>query len=217
MPATVAAKSSAKRKRQDASGVSKKRTKTESDDEDGQQSRILLLENEILESRKNYNNIGSLIEIAQSQDEDLESAVVAAVSLCRVFIRLLAAGSLAKRKDLAEKDTLIMRWLRERLSDYQQCLLSMLEKEGSALTALTLLMRLLKAVTHDLDGMESSVFPKTFFNDIVRSVLQPAVDDNVRTEFMDKFVEEYDDVRFHTFRAVRYASPGLYISGCGLT
>ena len=96
-----------KRKRSKASEKANKRAKAESSDEDDPQADILLLENEILESKKNYNNITTLLELAQ-KDHDDDSTQLALVSLCRVFLRLLASGNLSRRLGQSEKDIVVV-------------------------------------------------------------------------------------------------------------
>jgi U3 small nucleolar RNA-associated protein 19 len=206
------AESGVKRKRKSAEGPSKKKKKARSEsgdesggDNDNQQSQILLLENGILESRKNYNNISTLLSIAKKyeEEEDVDTAVVAAVSLCRVFIRLLANGNLTTKKGASEKEQTVLRWLRERLSEYRTILVSMLQHDGAAMTALTLGMRLLKAEAEYAKGSEDYSFPGQSFAAILEGLLQPEVDEDVRDEFGEKFVGEYDDIRFYTFRTLR--------------
>lgn len=180
-------------------------SESESDGQvDGRHSKILLLENEILESRKHYNNIATLIGLAQNGDpQDEAVAVVAAVSLCRVFIRLLAAGNLTKKKGASEKEETVKRWLRERLSEYRRILTTMLQQDEAALTASTLSMRLLKAEAQYLSGTGEYSFPGASFSEFIVGLVQPEVDDSVRAEFIEKFVDEYDDIRFYTFRTLR--------------
>ncbi|KAJ9137949.1 Nucleolar complex protein [Pleurostoma richardsiae] len=207
MPAAASVPSGAtKRKRQITKDAPKKRARSESSDEEEEedaQARVLLLENGILESKKNYNNITSLIDIARRQDEDGESAMVAAVSLCRVFIRLLAAGSFLRKKDMSEKDVVVIRWLRDRLSEFEEVLLSMFSRDEFASTALTLSMRLLKAEAEYLDGKDERTFPHAFFTQIVAAVVQGDVEEEVRKEFLEKYVDEFDDIRFYTFKAIK--------------
>ncbi|KAH8893781.1 CBF-domain-containing protein [Thozetella sp. PMI_491] len=207
----------AKRKRAtgEASTLPRKRRAQSQSSDDGSSSsgasevdgseEILLLESEIAESKKNYNNIAKLIEISQGQDEDAQRAVVGAVSLCRVFIRLLSAGDLAKAKDAPKKQALVVRQLREWMTDFTKALLSMLRRDESALTSLTLSMRLWKAAADYLG--DADTFPADFFKRMVHALLQPGVDGNVRDEFVEKFMGPYDDVRFYTFRAVEYTLP----------
>lgn len=196
-----------KRKRPVTNEPPKKRARSESSSEDEDQNpeaAILLLETAILESKKHYNNITTLIQIARNQDADEEQALLAIVALCRVFIRLLAAGSLSRKKNLPEKEVILVHWLRDRLSEYHAVILSLFNQEDQAMTALTLSMRLLKTEGqyHQSDKEDYS-FPKALLRDIVGALCQPGVDEAVRTEFVEKFVDEFDDVRFYTFKALQ--------------
>lgn len=224
MPSAVGARTqrqgavqkTSKRKRSNTTESPKKRARSESassdhsqaedDDDDGggdSQAKILLLETSILESKRNYNNITTLLHIARNRDNDEEEALLAAVALCRVFIRLLAAGSLLRRKNLAEKDIILVHWLRDRLTEYHDALLSFLASDDHALTILTLSMRLLKAQgQYPYREADEHGFPKVLLRDIVAAICRPGAD-HVRAEFVEKFVDEYDDVRLYTFRAIQ--------------
>lgn len=198
-----------KRKRPVAKEAPRKRARSESEsgsgssDDEDPQAEILLLESAILESKKHYNNITTLIEIARNQEEDGEKALVAAVSLCRVFIRLLAAGNLLRKKNLPEKEVVVVHWLRDRLLEYHEVLSSIFGKEEQAMTALTLSMRLLKAEgQYPQSDKEEYNFPKVFLTQIVGAMSQSGVDETVRKEFVDKFVDEFDDIRLFTFKAI---------------
>lgn len=205
----VSPDSPAKRKRQENGDQSKKRRKSGSGgDGDGDsngelEAQIQKLENEILESRKHYNNIATLIELAQKRAEDSNTVLAAAEALCRVFIRLLALGSLAKKKDASEKDATVTRWLHDRLADYRASLLSMFRRGKLALNALMLAMALLKAEAQHLNDRQEPVFPRYFFSDIVAAILASPIE-RLREEFSEKFVDEYDDIRFYTFEAIKY-------------
>ncbi|KAE8444699.1 hypothetical protein EG329_014357 [Mollisiaceae sp. DMI_Dod_QoI] len=177
-----------------------KRARSESSIEDTQ-AQILMLENEIFESKKKYNNIATLIKILGNDAEEAEDSVVAAISLCRVFTRLMVSGDMSKKHIATEKDAVVVRWLRERYSEYKNALLELLGKEGIAPTALTLCMRLLKTEGQHLRTGQDN-FPATFLTDMIRALLNYNGDGNVRKEFSDEFVEEYDDVRFFTLEAI---------------
>lgn len=224
MPSAVGARTqrrgavqkTSKRKRSNTTEPPKKRARSESassdhsqaeddDDDDGgdSQAKILLLETSILESKRNYNNITTLLHIARNKDNDEEEALLAAVALCRVFIRLLAAGSLLRRKNLAEKDVILVHWLRDRLTEYHDALLSLLASDDHALTILTLSMRLVKAQgQYPYREADEHSFPKVLLRDIVAAICRPGAE-HVRAEFVEKFVDEYDDVRLYTFRAIQ--------------
>ncbi|KAH8759101.1 CBF/Mak21 family-domain-containing protein [Diaporthe sp. PMI_573] len=214
MPSAVGVRKASKRKRPDTNEPPKKRARSQStssdrsqaqDDGHGHdpQAKILLLETAILESKRNYNNITTLLHIARDKHKDEDEALLATVALCRVFVRLLAAGSLLRKNNSAEKDVILVHWLRDRLSEYNEALLSFLASDGHALTALTLSMRLLKA--HGQypyrEGDEHS-FPKVLLRDIVAALCRPGAD-QVRREFVEKFVDEYDDIRLYTFKAIQ--------------
>lgn len=201
----ISSKSLAKRKRQEDGARSEKRRKSRGDDEGEREAQVQNLENEILESKKHYNNIATLIELAQKQDEDIKTALAAAEALCRVFIHLLASGSLVKKKDVSAKDATVTQWLQDRLADYREVLLSMFRRSKSALNALLLAMGLLKAEAHHLNDKREPVFPRYFFSEIVVAVLESPVE-QLREEFSDKFIDEYDDIRFYTFEAIKYGA-----------
>ncbi|KAF4625556.1 hypothetical protein G7Y89_g12612 [Cudoniella acicularis] len=202
MPGAVADSSRpVKRKRVSSEKRPSKRARSESSDEDGQ-AQILLLENEIFESKKNYNNIATLIKIFTADTEDADDSVVAAISLCRVFTRLIVAGDLVQKRGASEKEVVVVKWLKERYTEYKTALLDILGEEGISATALTLCMRLLKTEGESTRDSQEYQFPSTFLTGIVRSLIDPESDPNARKEFSEKYVEEYDDIRFYTLDAI---------------
>ncbi|KAI0888631.1 CBF/Mak21 family-domain-containing protein [Annulohypoxylon maeteangense] len=199
---------SLKRKRSKAPVESKKRSKAEdngSEDDSDPQAEILLLENAILESKKNYNNITSLLELAQNDGDnegDDESIQLAMVSLCRVFLRLLASGNMSRRDGQSDKDIVVIQWLKKRLGDYKKILLSNFDQEESASTALTLAMRILQAEGKYTNDKDESNFPKAFLREIVGALVRDGSED-IRQEFCEKFLAEYADIRFYTFKTLK--------------
>ncbi|KAI8230306.1 hypothetical protein K4K54_000913 [Colletotrichum sp. SAR 10_86] len=198
-----------KRKRVPAKERSKKRAKSESEsepessgDESDPQAEILLLESEILESKKNYNNITKLIQIAKTFEDEPESATLASVALCRVFVRLLSAGALQRKKGLSEKELVVASWLKDRYFEYKSVLSELLGDEDLAMTALTLAMRCLKTEAHTLNDKEEYNFPASFLQQIITALLNSDSDD-ARAEFVEKFMSEYDDIRFFTLKAIK--------------
>ncbi|KAJ4415571.1 Maturation and nuclear export of 40S ribosomal subunits interacting protein [Neurospora sp. IMI 360204] len=206
MPSTVkdkAAKSVVKRKRSENGEPITKRRKSEAGEEkEDLASQVQNLESQINESKKHYNNIATLIEYAEKQNEDPKTAVAAAEALCRVFVRLLASGSLVKRKDASEKDATVAKWLRDRLTDHHKALVAMFKSTKLATQALVLAMALLKAEAQYLEGKDEAVFPWPLFNAIISALLTSPVEE-VRDEFCDKFIDEYDDIRFYTFEGIK--------------
>lgn len=202
MPAVIDSTAGAvKRKRVEKKQIPVKRARSESSDEDGD-ARILLLENEIFESRKNYNNISTLIKLLHSKEKDSEHSILASIALCRVFTRLMASGDLAKKSNTTEKDAVVILWLRERYTEYKTGLINLLESKESSSTALTLCMRMLKTEGTHFQNGQDYYFPTRFLSDIIESLLSPETEESLRREFSEKYMEEFDDIRFYTFGAV---------------
>ena len=193
-----------KRKRDENAGgskISKKRAVESSESTPDIQSEILLLENGILESRKNYNRITTLLEYMKAGDASDERDAVAAVALFRVFCRLMAAGSLTKTGDASGAEDIIVQWLKERLEDFEKALLRMFLSKDPAhqSTALTLLMRLVKEKAKQSVLAEDTTWRTGLFASIVQFLVSGINDEPAIEEFVEKYVEEYDDVRYHTF------------------
>jgi U3 small nucleolar RNA-associated protein 19 len=199
-----------KRKRVSSEKKPSKRARSESSEENAQ-DQILLLENEIFESKKNYNNIAKLIKILRADGEVADESVVAAISLCRVFMRLMISGELEKKNGSTEKDAVVLKWLRERYSEYKTALLVLLGEEGLGNTALELCMRLLKTEGEHLRNGQDYSFPAGFLTEIVQVLLKPGTDEDARKELSEKYVEENDDIRFYTFEAIESVPENLYV------
>ncbi|KAF3067474.1 hypothetical protein GL218_08652 [Daldinia childiae] len=198
---------SLKRKRSEDPKKANKRAKPKDSDESDErdehdpQAEILQLENEILESKKNYNNITTLLGLAQKDNDD-DSTQLAVVSLCRVFLRLFASGNIARRNGQSEKDIVVVQWLKKRLGDFKQIILSELGQEDTASTALTLAMRILQAEGKYTNDKDEYSFPKGFLKEVVEALILSESED-IREEFCEKFLGEYADIRFYTFKALK--------------
>jgi U3 small nucleolar RNA-associated protein 19 len=199
MPGTVGERGQpAKRKRTSSDKRPEKRAKSESSDEEDGCAQILLLEKEVLKSKKNYNNIAILIKILREDEHALD----AALSLLRIFTTLMMKKEMTLIPEIGQKETVVVRWLKERYSEYKAGLLELLGEEGIGSTALEFCMRLLKTEALHLRSSSEYNFPTGFLIDIVRVVLKSESDGIVRKEFSEKFVEQYDDIRFYTFEAI---------------
>ncbi|KAI0394756.1 CBF-domain-containing protein [Xylariaceae sp. FL0594] len=202
MRSTIASHAPLKRKRDKLPEKASKRAKAEvsdSEDDDDRHAEILHLEDEILQSKKNYNNISALQEFAKEQD-DMDIALFATVSLCRVFLRLLASGSLSRRPGQSEREAVVTQWLKERFSDFKKLLVAQLGQEAAASTALTLSMRLLKTEAQ-VSTKKDVPFPRAFLKDIVAAIIRAGFED-VQTEFCEKYLAVYADLRFYTFKLI---------------
>ncbi|RDA84645.1 hypothetical protein CP532_5715 [Ophiocordyceps camponoti-leonardi (nom. inval.)] len=208
--AAAAAEDGVKRKRAGTEQKPAKRRRSSGGDDDAANpgEKILSMEKGILESKKNYNDISVLLSAADGLDEE---ATLATVALCRVFLRLLAQGALTFKSPRSEKDSVVVCWLRERLSQYKQLLLRRLRDEDLAVTALTLCMRLLKAEGRHLSGKDESSFPTAFIEEVIENVLV-SDSDAVRRAYVEEYAEQFDDVRFYTFKSLRCASSSNILS-----
>lgn len=215
MPARSTAASGGKRKR--TSEVKEKPVKRarsvsvsdiESDDdsdgdsENDPRAEILLLQNRIIESRKHYNDISKLIEIVKAFEDDADSAALASVALTKVFMTMLSGGSLVKRKGLPEKDTVVVQWLRDRYFEFKTVLLGLVKDEELGLPALTLALKVLKSEGQHLQDSDEHSFPQVFLQQIMQALLDSGSDD-ARSEFVDNFLTEFDDIRFYALKAIK--------------
>ncbi|EME88085.1 uncharacterized protein MYCFIDRAFT_28238 [Pseudocercospora fijiensis CIRAD86] len=178
--------------------------KTSTDDE---KSQILLLGERVTEAPKHYGNIDELQKMVAAGDKKPESAMLAAVSLCKAFCRLIASEKLAKDKGASEKEAQTVQALRTRLRNYVASLVSWIGSPHATQenTALQLLMRIVKeeASGSSKSAEQSWRNTKGTFTALLNALLQGDDAEGARQEFIDEYVEEKDDVRFYTFVAVK--------------
>ncbi|KAJ6009978.1 hypothetical protein N7499_004623 [Penicillium canescens] len=200
MPAPTDSSSKKRKSGKNASAPSSKRRAVAEDDFAERLSTIQELENQIAESRKHYNNIATLISMLNVEKSAEKPDLAVAVSLCRVFSRLIAGGNLTESTRAAENEKIIVAWLKERCMEYQNALLAIMrEADGtSQITALTLSMRLIKERIAHIPGAESTIW-STGFKDIFQAVVEARGGQDLQTEFVNKFMKEYDEVRYYTF------------------
>ncbi|KAH7564154.1 hypothetical protein BM1_01201 [Bipolaris maydis] len=182
---------------------SKSRRKSSSEDGDDLQSEIVQLEAQILESRKYYNNIATLLQRAKQSDAENEGPILAAVALCRVFSRLLVTGDMVKSKGMSEAEGVIVSWLKERYRELCNMLLDDFlrsEDPPKQSVALTLLMRLVKeeAKSQKDYKIKNGPLPR-----LIEVLLQLPLDDLNREEFAEKYLKQFDDIRYQTFQTIK--------------
>ncbi|KAK5129387.1 hypothetical protein LTR08_003547 [Meristemomyces frigidus] len=175
---------------------------------DSTQATILQLEEQILESRKHYNNIVELQSLVNSVETKPKTATLAAVALCRVFCRLVASDELVKRNGASEADDQVVQWLKARLRAFVEVLSTSWIGSTDATqesTALTLIMRIVKEETSQGSKRSDQAWrtERSTFNTLVTALLEKPEAEGARQEFVEKFVEEHDDVRFYMFGAIR--------------
>jgi U3 small nucleolar RNA-associated protein 19 len=175
---------------------------TSSEEGDDPQTEIARLESQLLESRKHYNNIVTLLQLAKNPVHEDETSILAAVALCRVFARLLSSGDMVKSKGMVQSEALIVSWLKERYREYISVLLDLFLRSEHApkqSVALTLLIRLVKEESKQKDySWKKSPLPRT-----VETVLLLQENEATRDEFAEKYFTTFDDIRFYTFQTIR--------------
>lgn len=180
----------------------KTRRRSPSTEQEDPQVAILQLEAQINESRRHLNNIATLLQLAKQQDTQNEKATLAAVSLCRVFTRLLAGGDMVKSKGMPESEIVIVQWLKERYREYLTILLDQYLRSQSApaqSVGLTLLMRLVKEESKAQKDYNWKHGP---LSRIVEAILFLPEESHIVEEFGEKYFKPYDDIRFHTFQTI---------------
>lgn len=179
------------------------------------QAEILQLEEQILESQEHYGNIATLQSYVDNVEKKPKAATLAAVTLCRVFCRLIASEQLVKNSGSGEADGKVAHLLKQRLRDCVDSLAGWIGSPDATQesTALTLLMRIVKEETSQGTRRSEQAWrtEKSTFMTIVRSLLENPDAEAAREEFVEKYVDEYDDVRFYTMLAMKqyYASPSF--------
>lgn len=123
-------KGSKKRKKSDSESARRSMKRRAVEGETGKDKleieHIQELEDQIAESRKYYNNIVTLLSKLDDASTDKAGKKALAVSLCRVFCRLLAGGQLNPPKSAAENETILVAWLKERYQEYKTALVGIL-------------------------------------------------------------------------------------------
>lgn len=202
MPSADAA-SRSKRKRDATSAAPNKKSRASPDAEmEDPSAQILLMEQGILESRKNYNDITKLLATVNEFKDGKPESVLAAVALCRIFVRLLAQGALTPKKKASEREATIVKWLKNQLGEYQSKLIAMMKVEELTTTALTLGMKLLKAEGDHFHGAGDYQFPHGFLNNMLRILLTSENEDAIKA-YIEEYVEEHDDIRYFTFKGLQ--------------
>jgi U3 small nucleolar RNA-associated protein 19 len=163
------------------------------------QNEVDVLEVQIYESRKHYNNIVALISLAGPETAKERTRIAACVSLCRVYSKLLAAKSMTNSEGTSEEELIIIQWLRERYDEYTALLLQYLRGNAAEQnTAFTLLFQLVKQETNRENGMSDLNWKRGLFAKLVKAIIELPIKDHTASELLDK-AKLFDDLRYHTF------------------
>jgi U3 small nucleolar RNA-associated protein 19 len=181
----------------------KSRRKSPSEDGEDTQSEILQLEAQILESRRHYNNIATLLQHANRPGAEIEGPILAAVALVRVFSRLLVTGDMVKSKGMGEAEAMIVAWLKARYQELLNVLLDNFlrsEHPPKQSVALTLVMRMVKEEATAQKGYQLKSSP---LSRLLQVLLSLPEDDLNREEFAEKYFKLFDDIRYQTFKTIK--------------
>ncbi|CAG8476017.1 22864_t:CDS:10 [Rhizophagus irregularis] len=160
------------------------------------------LEQRISVSKSNYNNIVTLLEYTKDKSPKvIHSALYA---LYRTFSPLLSKGELQKPKNEnleRDKKGLIKIWLRDNYVQYVNTLCNFLrhEEPGLQIPSLNILLNLLKIESTYLTSASGS---HQFSNNHYYHVVEGLIDNEnfsepLKTEFVEKYWNTYDDLRFY--------------------
>jgi U3 small nucleolar RNA-associated protein 19 len=64
-------------------------------------------------------------------------------------------------------------------------------------------MRLVKEYITHISGADSNIW-SGFFKDIIEALVEAQDGEEVRAEFVAKFMKEYEDIRYQTFGQIAY-------------
>ena len=164
---------------------------------------ILELESQIRASRRHYNKLVTLMSFCWNPDShaDDEESTLAVVAVCRTFCRLMTSGHLSKNHGTSQNEAVVVQWLNDRYNDYKEILLNALSRNDTSnqSTALTLLMRLFKEEANLLRKPDEKLWRTDTFARTLKTLMDVGPSAAIQDEFMQKYFQEYYDVRFHTF------------------
>lgn len=72
---------------------------------------------------------------------------------------------------------------------------------------LTLSMRLISERATHIPGAEGQVWVSGLFKNVFEAVVEAPDGQALQSEFIDKFVKAYEDVRYYTFIQISYVFP----------
>ena len=190
----------------------KKRRKDDRPREEDIKEHIQSLEKQILDSRRHYNKIASLIEYAQtSTSSDCKKHRLTVLSLCRTFSGLMARGHFKTTKQTDENENLIQLWLMDRYLEYQDILYAVLRCDESDLQERSLSIKLLMRLWKDEAGCwrmkESAQWNSGILLRLLQTLITIETGNSLVAEFVDNFVAPYADVKFYTLKMIMYVPP----------
>ncbi|KAJ2865400.1 Maturation and nuclear export of 40S ribosomal subunits interacting protein [Coemansia aciculifera] len=172
--------------------------------------RIILLENNVVSSQQNLNDVVDILSIAKSGN--VETMFVATNSLGRIFAGLWKQGLLKRNKDGKTAASTVSDWLRGNYNEYIGILKTQLKHSEAAIQVAALKL-LMQAVVHEGENASKSSGSYEFPNSLYLSILELILDgseasDHLLRTLADSYLNLYDDLRYYFYRDVaKIASP----------
>lgn len=191
------------KKRKQNVGSDKSKSKTLSVEE------IKSMEEGILSSTKNYNDILVLLNALETSDNNSKTLYNLSGGLVRIFGKLAKNGALRSSKDSSESQEKVKNWLLTRYGEFKDILLEMVKSSSNSATittALTVLIKLLSVESNYMapNADESGYCPRPLLNNVIRSLLTSKGDTEPALELLagDDYLDTYDDLRYYFYREV---------------
>lgn len=169
-------------------------------------------ETAILASAKNYNSLVPLIETLKNSieneeksDEDVTIALVS--SLFKIFGKLLKKNQLRSFPTMTPAQQKVTDWLGERYTEFKDTLFEVIKKSrNDTLQALSvqIIFRLIK-IENTYYALDEIFFPKLLLLGLFEALLfadETSQVDIAIEEVMDKYIIEYDDIRYYFMNLV---------------
>lgn len=168
-------------------------------------------EEAILESAKNYNSLIPLLDTLEAdikssnRDEDVTIALV--TSLFKVFGKLLKKNQLRSFPTMTPAQQQVTEWLGERYSFFKSLLFKIIKTSSSdtlQALAVQITFRLAK-VENAHYSLDEIYFPKPLLVEFFEALLFADGSSHAEVaveEFIDKYLIEYDDIRYYFMNLV---------------
>ena len=164
-------------------------------------TKIQILEQNILISRRHYNKIPVLLGFARDQQAKCHEDILAAVALGRIFTHFLASGYMSVPVGAPKSDIIVRKWLMQKYEDYKIELLRLTSSPypDKSLTALTIILQLIREDASQKKITDEAPWRKGLFPQLLQLCISATNIGVVRAKFVDEYLNIYDDVRFFSF------------------
>ena len=158
---------------------------------------IAELENVISASGHNYDNLARILEMFNFEDTNSVRNLNLAISLYRIFARLMAADHFSKDQSSSNREDRRQKQLQRYLEGYKTSLIRLMGNASGSLNIkyLELIMRILK----DEGQMTTNdVWRSSAFALLLRSIVVTSDGDDLRKAWATKYMGTYYDCCYHS-------------------